>query len=240
MRGALVLLLVAAPLSVTAAPAARGAHPEGQYGGVTPGEPGKEGSKDAAGKDAASKPKRQPAKGTLTWIGFEAKDGGAEVFFQSVAPFTISQRVEAGSVIVHLDLPRLGHNTWRQIDTRFFDNPLSGIAAKAVGAVRASKGRPARGAGIEAKIAFKNARDAREATVRTATEADGMYYAYLTFGEGSASEGPGDAVPPPVEAAPAAPSGDDAPADEPKPAKPGKPQRQESDSDLPPDLPKSK
>ena len=38
------------------------------------------------------------------------------------------------------------------------------------------------------RIAFKNAKDAREATVRTATEADGMYYAYLTFPEGTAAK----------------------------------------------------
>jgi hypothetical protein len=84
---------------------------------------------------------------------------------------------------VHLALTRLGHNTWRQIDTRFFDNPLSGIVARAVGAARATKDRPARAAGIEARIAFKNAGDVKQATVRSATEADGMYYAYLRFSE---------------------------------------------------------
>src|SRR6185503_13110403 len=95
------------------------------------------------------------------------------------------QRVEGGSVVVHLTLTRLGHNTWRQIDTRFFDNPLSGIVARAVTAARVSRKQPARGAGIEARITFKNAKDAREATVRTATEADGMYYAFLKFPEGT-------------------------------------------------------
>jgi hypothetical protein len=266
MRGALVLLLVAAPYSATAAPrrppnaaastpstvtvggtagATAGAgsagtpHAEGQYGGVTPGEPA---------AHEAGKPKHLPAKGTLTWIGFEAKDGGAQVFFQSVAPFALSQRVEGGSLIVHLDLPRLGHNTWRQIDTRFFDNPLSGIVARAVGAVRATKARPARTAGIEAKIAFKNAKDAKEAVVRTTTEPDGMYYAYLTFGEGTEVVGPGDSVPDEVPEKPAAADkpaakAADKPAPEPppdEPAKPAKPQRQEADSDQPPDLPKGK
>lgn len=174
MRGALVILLLAAPAG------ADNPHKEGQYGGVTPGEvqPG-----DRAGKPA--KPRRPPPKGTLTWIGFEAKDGGAEVFFQSVAPFEVTQRVEGASLVVHLRLQRLGHNTWRQIDTRFFDNPLAGIVARAVGASRATKDHPARTAGIEARIAFKNAKDAREAAVRTVTEADGMYYAYLTFPEGT-------------------------------------------------------
>ena len=173
MRGALVVLLLAAPAYADTAP-----HKEGQYGGVTPGA--------APARDAATqpaKPRRPPPKGTLTWIGFTAKDGGAEVFFQSVGPFEVTQRVEGQSLIVHLSLLRLGHNTWRRIDTRFFDNPLASIVARAVGAARATKARPARTAGIEARIAFKNAKDVREAAVRTATEADGMYYAYLSFPE---------------------------------------------------------
>ena len=169
-----MVLLLAAPVY------ADGPHREGQYGGVTPGEAQPH---DTAEKSA--KPKRPPARGTLTWIGFAAKDGGAEVFFQSVAPFELSQRVEGATLVVHLGLTRLGHNTWRQIDTRFFDNPLSGIVAKAVGAARATKDHKARGAGVEARISFKSAKDAREAALRTTTEADGMYYAYLTFPEGT-------------------------------------------------------
>ncbi|HSS00819.1 MAG TPA: hypothetical protein VLM79_27365 [Kofleriaceae bacterium] len=143
----------------------------------------------------------------MTWIGFEAKDGGAEVFFQSVAPFEISQRVDGGALVVHLSLPRLGHNTWRQIDTRFFDNPLSGIVARAVGAARATKDRPGHGAGIDARIAFKNAKDAKEGTLRSATEADGMYYAYLRFPPGT-----GGPVTAPSAEEPPEPNDADAPA----------------------------
>jgi hypothetical protein len=168
-------LLLAGP-----AVADNGPHREGQYGGVTPGEPP---PRDPSAKPA--KAKRPPPRGTLTWVGFEPKAGGAEVFFQSVAPFELTQRVEGTYLVVHLGLSRLGHNTWRQIDTRFFDNPLSSIVARAVGATRATKGRPAHGSGIEARIAFKDAADAKQATVRTATEADGLYYAYLSFPEGT-------------------------------------------------------
>jgi hypothetical protein len=202
MRGALVILLLAAPVYADTGP-----HKEGQYGGVTPGETQ---PRDTAAKPA--KPRRPPPRGTLTWIGFEAKDGGAEVFFQSVAPFVVTQRVEGAALVVHLSLTRLGHNTWRQVDTRFFDNPLSGIVARAVGAARATKDRAAHAAGIEARIAFKNPKDAREATIRTATEPDGMYYAYLKFPEGTE---------PPATSAPATiqePEADDTPA--PTPSKP--------------------
>lgn len=194
MRGALVVLLVAAP-------AVADPHTEGQYGGVTPGEaqPHDDGK--------PGKPRHPPPKGTLTWIGFEAKDGGAEVFFQSVAPFELSQRIEGSTLVVHLGLTRLGQNTWRQIDTRFFDNPLSGILAKAVGAARATKDRRAHGAGIDARIAFKSAKDAHEATLRTATESDGMYYAYLSFPEGTG--------PKPAAAAPADSSDDADGSDQP-------------------------
>ncbi|HET7499776.1 MAG TPA: hypothetical protein VFK02_02205 [Kofleriaceae bacterium] len=196
MRGALVLLLLAAPAY------ADNPHREGQYSGVTPGEVP---ARDPTAKPA--RPRRPPPKGTLTWVGFEAKDGGAEVFFQSVAPFEVSQRIEGSTLVVHLGLSRLGHNTWRQVDTRFFDNPLAGIVARAVGAARATKTRRGHGAGIEARISFKNARDVREGEVRTAAEADGMFYAYLKFPEGTE---PARAAPPTIQEpeteAPPAPS----------------------------------
>jgi hypothetical protein len=189
MRGALVLLLLGAFAYADTAP-----HKEGQYGGVIPGEPQ---PRDASGKP--DRPRRPPPKGTLTWIGFEAKGGGAQVFFQSAARFELTQRVEGKSLVVHLGVPRLGHNTWRQIDTRFFDNPLASIAARAVGGARATKARPARAAGIDVRIAFKDARDIQEAAVRTATEADGMYYAYLTFPAGTGAPAPGTSTIPDAE-----------------------------------------
>jgi hypothetical protein len=217
MRGALVILLLAAPVY------ADDAHREGQYGGVNPGEAQ---PRDTSAKPA--RPKRPPPKGTLTWIGFAAKSGGAEVFFQSVAPFEVSQRVEGATLVVHLSLTHLGHNTWRQIDTRFFDNPLSGIVARAVGAVRATKTRAARGAGIEARVAFKSAKDAREAGVRVATEADGMYYVYLTFPEGT---GPKPAVAAPGRAPGKAPSKAEDSAPEPDAEPAAEP---EEDTEAPP------
>lgn len=139
-----------------------GQHGEGDYGGVAPGH-------------KPDKIKKLP-KGTLAWIGFEAKSGGAEVFFQSIAPFEVAQHVENGVLVVNLTgVTRLGQNTWRPIETRFFDTPVARIAAKYAGKTRAH------GAGIEVRIAFKNAKDAKEGTFRSATEADGMYYAYLSF-----------------------------------------------------------
>jgi hypothetical protein len=148
-------------------------HKEGDYGGVTPG----------SRPDPRHQPR--PTKGTLSWIGFEAKDGGAELFFQSAGAFEVVQHVEGSTLVAYLSLHQLGHNTWRQIDTRYFDNPLSGVVARNVGAARAAKDRPGHGAGIEVRITFKNAKDAREGTIRTATESDGLYYAYLTFPEGA-------------------------------------------------------
>ncbi|MEO6771588.1 MAG: hypothetical protein ABI467_01015 [Kofleriaceae bacterium] len=153
-------------------------HAEGDYSGVTPGIPPK-----------TTKPKRPPAKGTLSWIGFEAKDGGAELFFQSVAPFEVAQHVDHGALVVDLGgLDKLGQNTWRAVDARFFDSPLARITARRVGAVH---GKNAHRAGVEVRITFKNAKDAREGTVRSATEADGMYYQYLSFaGTGSSATVP--------------------------------------------------
>lgn len=151
-------------------------HKEGEYGGVTPG------TKPA---DNAKPHGKKPAKGTLSWIGFEAKDGGAQVFFQSVAPFEVTQQIVGGSVYAYLTLPRLGTNTWRQVDTRYFDNPLSGIVARTVGAAKATKDRAAHPAGIEVRIAFKNPKDAKDGAVRSETGPDGMYYVYVSFPEGT-------------------------------------------------------
>jgi hypothetical protein len=163
MRHLLLIVALACPAYADdAAP-----HREGDYGGVVPGQ------KPEAGPTKPAKPRKPPPKGTLTWIGFEAKEGGGQLFFQSVAPFELTQKVSGGQLVVTLSLTKLHANTWRKIDTRFFDNPLAGVIAR-------KKGR-----GIEVKVNFKNAKDVQNGTVRTATEADGMFYTYLSFPAGT-------------------------------------------------------
>jgi hypothetical protein len=198
MRAILVVLLFAGPALAdgkkgrTTAPAPKTAQPappapapvpsglvhrEGEYGGVIPGQP----------QTGAGRPTKMAPKGTLSWIGFEVKTGVSEIFFQSAAPFELEQHVDGAALVVHLGgVNRLGHNVWRPIDTRFFDTTIARIVARQVGAARATKTAPAHTAGIDVRVAFKTAKDAREGAVRTATEADGMYYAYLSF-EGAAS-----------------------------------------------------
>jgi hypothetical protein len=172
-----------APDGVALTPTAT--HGEGEYGGVKPGVPPR-----ADGKKA----KRPPAKGTLSWIGFEAKGGGAELFLQSVAPFEVAQHVENGVLVVDLaGLDKLGQNTWREVDARFFDSPLARITARRVGA---SHGKNPHKAGLEVRVTFKNAKDAHEGSLRAANEPDGMYYQYLSFaGTGSSSTVPTTADP---------------------------------------------
>jgi len=176
MRRLLVLLLLSFAASSASAQVP---NKEGEYGGVVPGQ-----------KAEGPKKAKRPPRGTLSWIGFEAKDGGAQLFLQAGAPFEVSQRVEGSTLVVHTNLSRLASNTWRRIDTRFFDNPLASVVATKVRASRGGKGRAAHGAGIEVRITFKHAKDAREASVRTATEADGLFYTYLTFGPGSEAAAP--------------------------------------------------
>ena len=140
---------------------------EGDYSGVTPGV-------DQAKRN---RPKPPTSKGSLSWLGFASKNGGAEVFFQSAAAFEIDQRVDGGVLSVRLlGLTKQVHNTRRPIDTRFFDNPLARITAKVV------KGKTP---GIDVRITFKNAKDAKVGTMRMATEADGLFYLYLSFPEGA-------------------------------------------------------
>jgi hypothetical protein len=115
-------------------------------------------------------------------VGFAAKDGGAEVFFQSATKFEVSQELSGGALIVHLaGLTRQVTNTRRPIDTRFFDNPLARITAQP--GKRGKRGKR----GVDVRIVFKNPKDARQGTLRTATEADGLFYAYLSFPEGADS-----------------------------------------------------
>jgi hypothetical protein len=162
-RALLSLVLLASPAF---AEDVKGPNAEGEYGGVQPGQPKK--------PEPAKRAKRPPPKGTLSWLGFETKNGASEVFFQSIAAFQVGQRVENGTLVVTLNgLSKLGQNTWRPIDTRFFETPIARINAKK------------HGKNVEVRITFKNAKDAAQGAMRTATEADGMYYAYLSFGGGS-------------------------------------------------------
>ena len=154
-------------------------HHEGAYGGVTAGQ-GSGATEDPG--DREKHKQRAPAKDELTWIGFQAHEGGGggELFFQAPSAFTVSQRVERGTVVVLLEgLHRQAHNTGRELDTRYFDTPIARVRARPVGA---RGGKDAHKAGIEVRIDFKNAKDAHEAQARTATEGDGMFYAYLDFG----------------------------------------------------------
>ncbi|MBP6634191.1 MAG: hypothetical protein KBG28_29490 [Kofleriaceae bacterium] len=162
-----------------AAPAARAdegqaIRQEGEYGGVKPGVTPR-GDKG-----------RKVAAGTLGWIGFSPKDGGAEVFFQSGGPFEVTQRLDGSTLVVQLTgLGKLVRGVRRPVDTRFFDSPLARIAARVVRAQKARKGRPGHAGGVEVRIQFKNGKDTREGTVRTATEADGLFYVYLSFPPGT-------------------------------------------------------
>lgn len=160
---ALGLYAAQAPRLAQAQPVVRR---EGEYTGVRPGQPSPE-------------HKRRPLrKGTLSWIGFQPKDGGAEVFLQSPSKLEVQQRLEGSTLIVHLTgLSGLVANARRPIDTRFFDNPLARIAARTV--------RSKRKRGVEVRIWFKNPKQARQGALRLATEADGLFYAYLSFPEGA-------------------------------------------------------
>jgi hypothetical protein len=160
--------------AATHAEATGATHNEGDYGGVVPGT-------------KHTPPKPVKVKGMLSWVGFEPKEGGAEVFLQSIAPFEVDQHVENGVLVVHLSgLNRLGQNTWRPIDARYFETPISRIVARKVAATRGKNAHPA---GIELRITFKNTKEAKEGELRTATESDGCFYAYLTWSGTAPAEG---------------------------------------------------
>jgi len=163
-------------------------HPEGEYGGVTPGEPA-----PSHPDEGRRHKKRPPPKHTLTWLGFEARDGDAHIFFQAAEPFTSVQYVDHGVLVVVLQgLRHMRHNIRRFLDTRYFDQPVARIRARRVGARRASKAGPAHKAGVEVRVWFKDPKAAREGSIRTATEADKLFYTYLDIqGSGGGGDGGG-------------------------------------------------
>jgi hypothetical protein len=175
---ALGLALVSAPAVAQKAPKddtlpLEGArqHDEGEYGGVEPGQP----QTTEGGKTV-----RRAASGTLTWVGFKASDGVGHVFVQSSGDLGFDQHVEGKTIVVRLSgVKRLGRQVRRPLDTRYFDSPVARITVKKVRAHRARKKHPAQKAGVEVRIFLKSAADAREASVRTAVEADGYNYIYL-------------------------------------------------------------
>ena len=91
LRSALLVLLLASP-ALAQAP-----HREGEYGGVNP-------SDGQVSKAERPKHKKMPRKGTLSWVGFEARNGGAELFLQSPAQFDVTQTVDGATLVVHLSL----------------------------------------------------------------------------------------------------------------------------------------
>lgn len=155
-------------------------HLEGEYAGVSPGV------RPLAVREGRSKDKAPP-KSTLLWIGFSARaDEGADVWFQTAEPVTVDQSIDGQTLVVFFPgLRAQVQNTRRPIDTSYFDNPIARISARTVKASRARKGKPAQAAGVEVRISFKNPRDAAPGSLRTATEADGRAYTYLSFARGT-------------------------------------------------------
>lgn len=146
----------------------------GSYGGVTP-------PKGAAGEGAARKPKRP---NRVTWVGFQGKDDGTSTLFvqlTSEVPFT--QELAGNKLVVRLEGARFANgNARRRLDTRYFETALQQVVPRAVSRRRARGDRPARPAGVELTISFKNPEDAREASAELRQEADGYHYLYLSFG----------------------------------------------------------
>lgn len=155
---------------------------EGEYGGVRPGQ------RPRAQEGKAARP---PRPGTVSWLGFSAQGQTATVWVQAAGELAWAQRVEGRTLIVSFDgVKALARNVVRPIDTRYFDGPVARVSMGKVKARKAHKGQPARRAGVELRIEFENASEAREAAARTAVEADGLWYLYLEVsGAGEAARG---------------------------------------------------
>ncbi|HWN67316.1 MAG TPA: hypothetical protein VNM90_06725 [Haliangium sp.] len=139
------------------------------YGGVTPGE---------------GTPRKPRRPNRLTWLGFQVKDDGtATLFVQLTSEVPFTQEVTGNKLLVRLEGARFANrNARRRLDTRFFETALQQVTSRAVPKRRARGDQPARAAGVELTVAFKNPEDAREASAEIRQEQDGYHYLYLSFG----------------------------------------------------------
>jgi hypothetical protein len=153
-------------------PAPTNVHREGDYGGVTP-----ERAKNPEAKGHAARKGRRAANRLLvTWVGFEAREGGAaRVFLRLSADATYEQKLVGDSVVVFVAGARLGQrNHGRFIDTSFFDTAIARVQGKNVPARRGSK------AGVELTVHFKKGA-AKLPDIKSETGADGDRYLFLDF-----------------------------------------------------------
>jgi hypothetical protein len=146
-------------------------HHEGDYGGVTPDQ-----AKNPADGKRAARKGRAASRLLVTWVGFQARDGGgARVFVQLSAEATYEQKLVGDALVVFVAGARLGQrNHGRFIDTSFFDTAVARVEARNVAARRGQK------AGVELTVHFKKGA-AKNADVKEENGADGHRYLFLDF-----------------------------------------------------------
>jgi hypothetical protein len=147
-------------------------HREGDYGGVTP-----EHAKNPEGHGRAARKGRAASSRLLvTWVGFQAKEGGAaRIFVQLSADATYEQKMVGDALVVFVAGARLGQrNDGRFIDTTFFDTVIARVQGKNVSARHGSK------AGVELTVHFKKGA-AKLPDIKSETGADGHRYLFLDF-----------------------------------------------------------
>lgn len=149
-------------------------HHEGDYGGVSPDQA----KNPADGKPAGRTARKGRASNRLlvTWVGFQAREGGAaRVFVQLNAEATYDQKLVGDALVVFVAGARLGQrNHGRFIDTSFFETAVTRVEGKNVPARRGAK------AGVELTVHFKKG-SARLAEVKEEAAADGHRYLFLDF-----------------------------------------------------------
>lgn len=154
--------------------ARRSRNREGQYGGVVP---------DREPDPDDTRRTRRKRKNAVSWIGFQPQDGGrARVFVRMANELEYAQHLAGNVLYINIAGARYRHrNTLRRLDMRHFETALETVTSKRVSRRRARKGKHARKRGIELRISFKDAKDAREAAASLAAGKDGYTYLYLDF-----------------------------------------------------------
>jgi hypothetical protein len=152
-----------------------GVHHEGDYGGVSPDHARNPEDGKPAGR-SGRKPARASSRLLVTWVGFQAREGGAaRVFVRLSAEAAYDQKLVGDALVVFVTGARLGQrNHGRFIDTSFFDTAVARIEGKNVPARRGAK------AGVALTVHFKKGA-AKLAEVKEESGADGHRYLFLDF-----------------------------------------------------------
>lgn len=150
------------PMGSPMAAAVTGRAP-GAYAGVVPGR----------AQDPAQSRRKKPPRPSVTWIGYQPREGGAaRLFIETSVPVTHEQTVQGDVVSITIPGVRLAsRNVGRRLDLSAFDGPIASVDVK-----------QARGRAGGVTLRVKLRAGGKQPAVMTEPDPAGYHYLFLDFG----------------------------------------------------------